>query len=65
MDSDPPDADPFPDPPDADAPALADCDWIPASDLSSPESDLVANWMDTTIPMTGITIPTTHQAHFG
>ncbi|MGA4558445.1 hypothetical protein [Uniformispora flossi] len=64
LDPEPPDADPVPDPPDADAPELADCDWLPASDLPS-ESDLEANWMDTMIPMTGITIPTTHQAHFG
>ncbi|WP_406300739.1 hypothetical protein OG948_53165 (plasmid) [Embleya sp. NBC_00888] len=33
-------------------------------DLSS-EPDFVANWIDTKIPSTGITIPTTHQAHFG
>ncbi|GAA4968951.1 hypothetical protein GCM10023205_37720 [Yinghuangia aomiensis] len=64
LDSDPPEADPTPDPPVADAPELADCDWLPASDLA-PESDLEANWMDTMIPTTGITIPTTHHAHFG
>ncbi|MFI1586255.1 hypothetical protein [Embleya sp. NPDC020630] len=34
-------------------------------DLLSSESDFVATWIVTMIPTTGITIPTTHQAHFG
>ncbi|MGR7001978.1 hypothetical protein ACU686_34740 [Yinghuangia aomiensis] len=53
-----------PDRPGAGAAVFADWELPSESDLL-PESDFVASWTDTTMPITGITIPTTHQAHFG